>query len=78
MRSLTKDQEFDTRLMTMLEGQDPIQCHNLAEILNSDPFTTRASLLRLMKSGDVIETRKRDAILYERAHGGYSPTGGAA
>lgn len=77
MRSLTKEQAFDARVMMMLEGQDPVQCHQLADHIGSDPFTTRASLLRLMKSGDVIETRTREAIVYEKAHGGYMPPGAA-
>lgn len=78
MRSLTKDQAFDARVLMMIAGQKPMQCHDLAEILGADPFTTRVSLMRLMKLGEVIETRTRNGILYEKAHGGYSPTGGSA
>lgn len=78
MRSLTKDQAFDERVMLFLAGQEPLQCHELAQHLNSDPFTTRHALLRLMKAGRVIETRRRDGIVYERAHGGYSPGPGSA
>lgn len=75
---MTPNDAFDHRALLMLAGQDPMQCHDLAELLKSDPFTTRQSLLRLMKTGEVIEMRKRDGIFYEKAHGGYSPGGGRA
>lgn len=74
MSSLTKEQAFDSRVLMMLAGQDPMSCAELARHLKSDPFTTRASLRRLKKAKEVFEIRpKTGPILYEKARGGYSP-----
>lgn len=82
MRSLTKDQAFDHRVLTYLAGQNPLECRQIAEGLRANPFDVRASLLRLMKSGHVRERTvvigARSTIVYERAHGGYSPDPAAA
>ena len=70
---MTEQDAFDIRVRVMLEGQDPIQCHDLADCLDRDPFSTRQSLLRLMKRGEVIEMRKKNGIFYVKASG---PDGG--
>ena len=74
MRSLTKDQAFDAKVLMMLAGQKPMSCAELAKHMNSDPFTTRCSLRRLKKAKEVLEIERQSGpILYEKAHGGYSP-----
>ena len=82
MRSLTKEQAFDARVMMFLAGQDPMRCTEIAEGMEENEFDVRRSLIRLMDRGEVFKqylkhTAKPD-YYYERARGGYSPTGGDA
>lgn len=74
-KPMTPDQAFDARALMMLAGQQPMSCAELARHLNSDPFTTRESLRRLKKAKEVLEIERQNGpLLYEKAHGGYSPT----
>lgn len=73
MRSMTREQAFDYRVMQFLAGQDPMQCHQIAAGMAESVFDVRGALVRLMKSQDVREIRGRGPIYYERTHGGYSP-----
>lgn len=77
MRSLTDYQAFDQRVLLSMAGQDPKECRQIAADVEADVFDVRASLLRLMQSGHVLEhkvvTGARSTILYEKAHGGSSP-----
>ena len=69
---------LDEAVKGYLIGRAPIQCHKIARALGENQFKVRESLLRLIKEKEVIEVERRDGIYYERAHGGYSPTGGDA
>jgi len=71
---MTEQEAFDARALMMLAGQQPMSCSELARHLGSDPLTTRESLKRLKKAKEVIEIERQSGpLLYEKAHGGYSP-----
>ena len=48
MRSLTKEQAFDARVMMFLAGQDPMRCTEIAEGMEENEFDVRRSLIRLI------------------------------
>ena len=78
MRSLTKDQEFDTRVLGFLSGLDPQTVCGVAIGIKEPAEDVRASLHRLSERGHVTKyVRPKRAELFELARG-YSPTGGAA
>ena len=77
MRSLTKEQAFDARVMMFLAGQDPMRCTEIADGMEENEFDVRRSLIRLMDRGDIhkqyLKHGAKPGDYYERAHGGYSP-----
>ena len=78
MRSLTKDQEFDSRVLDFLTGLDPQTVCGVAIGIKEPAEDVRASLHRLSEQGHVTKyIRPGKAELFERAQG-YSPTGGDA
>lgn len=78
MRSLTKDQAFDNRVLDFLGGLDPQTVCGVAIGISEPAEDVRASLHRLSERGYVTKyVRPNRAELFERAHGGYSPTGGS-
>lgn len=76
---MTEQEVIDWRVLNYLAGQQPLQCREIKDGLETfDQWTIRLSLKRLMKAGDVREIRgKSGPIYYERAHGGYGPKGAA-
>lgn len=78
MRSLTKDQAFDERVILFLAGQDPMRCVDIARGMKENEFDVRRSLIRLLDRGRVFKTYMKNAepadFYYERAEGGYSPS----
>lgn len=86
MRSLTKDQEFnramDEAVKKFLMGRDAMRIKQIAKEMGEDPFDVRRSLIRLVDRGEVFKVYQRTPApgdwAYEKAHGGYSPTGGDA
>ena len=77
MRSLTKEQAFDERVLMFLAGQDPQRCVAIARDMNENEFDVRRALIRLLDRGRVFKTYMKNAepadFYYERADGGYSP-----
>ena len=79
MRSLTKDQAFDAKVMLFLAGQEPQTVCNVAIGLEVKAEDARASLHRLSDSGQVQKiVRNGGPELFQLSAGGYSPDPAAA
>lgn len=79
MRSPTKDQEFDSRVLDFLAGLDPQTVCGVAIGIKEPAEDVRASLHRLSEQGLVTKyIRPGRAEFFELAHESYSPTGGDA
>lgn len=78
MRSLNKEQAFDTRVLDFLTGLDPQTVCGVAIGIKEPAEDVRASLHRLSEQGRVTKyVRPKRAELFELARG-YSPDPGVA
>lgn len=82
MRSLTKYEAFDQRVLISMAGQNWNECRKIAANINANPFDVRKSLVRLVDAGRVHERTRvigpRTLIEYQRAQNGHCPGPGAA
>lgn len=82
MRSLTKYEAFDQRVLISMAGQGWKECRQIAEGIKANVFDVRKSLVRLVNAGRVHERTRvigaRTVIEYQRAQNGHCSGPGAA
>lgn len=82
MRSLTKYEAFDQRVLHFMAGHNWKECRQIADGIKANVFDVRKSLVRLVDAGLVVERARtigpRTLIEYQRAQNGHCSGPGAA